>query len=106
MILGGSVAGVFETLQTRKSPSEVCVASISVFCFEEDPCHASPVIGDGPLEVLRVCNMVNGCSVAIRMEPLRYLSIDVSNMSRRPTSGSTLLTLWQKYCSQLQARGL
>lgn len=73
MILGGSVAGSFETLHTRKSPSDVCVASISVFCFDDEPCQASPVIGEGPRAVLRVCRIVKGRRVAIKIEPLRYL---------------------------------
>ena len=47
---------------------------MSVFCLDADPCHARPVIREGALVVVRVCNIVNeGCRVAIRMEPLRYL---------------------------------
>ncbi len=47
---------------------------MSVFCFEEDPCHERPVIRDGALVVVKVCCIVkDGCSVAIKIEPLRYL---------------------------------
>jgi hypothetical protein len=70
MMFGCSVEGGFGTLQTRRSPSIVCVASISVFCFDDDPCQASPVIRDGALVVVNVCNIVkDGCNVAIRIEP-------------------------------------
>lgn len=62
-------------LQTRRSPAAVCVASISNFCLEEDPCHAKPVIGDGSLEVWRVYKMVKECCmVAIIMDPFAYLA--------------------------------
>lgn len=54
MILGVSPPDCFGTLQTLKSPSEVCVASMSVFCFDDDPCQASPVIRAGDLVVFRV----------------------------------------------------
>lgn len=68
--LGGSVWGAFATLQTRRSPSAVCVASISDFCFDDDPCQDSAVIGEGALGDVSVCRMVNdGCSAAIRIEP-------------------------------------
>lgn len=60
------------TLQTRKSPSDVCVANISVFCLDDDPCQASPVILEGALVVVRVWRIVkDGCRVAIKIEPLR-----------------------------------
>lgn len=73
-MFGGSWLGGFGTLHTRRSPSKVWVASMSVLCLDEDPCHASPVILDGALVVVNVCNIVNdGCNVAIRIEPLRYL---------------------------------
>lgn len=46
---------------------------MSVFCFDEEPCHASPVIRAGDLEVFKVCKIVNdGCSVAMSMEPFKY----------------------------------
>lgn len=60
-------------LQTLRSPSIVWVASISVFCLEEEPCQARPVILDGARFVVNVCNIVNeGCKVAISIDPLRY----------------------------------
>lgn len=66
-----AVAG-FETLQTRKSPSAVCVTSMSDFCFAEDACHARLTIGEGARDVDKVCRMVKvGCSAAINMDPLR-----------------------------------
>ena len=67
-------------LQTRKSPSWVCVASISDFCREDEACHARVTIGDGPLDVVRLCKMVNlGCKAAIKREPLENLKIFVSS---------------------------
>ena len=54
MTLGASLVGGLATLQTLKSPSDVCVASISDFCFDDEACHARFAIGDGPLEVLSV----------------------------------------------------
>lgn len=45
---------------------------MSVFCFDEDPCHARPVMGDGDRDVVKVCKIVKGCNVAIRIEPLVY----------------------------------
>lgn len=72
MMLGTSPCCDLGTLHTRKSPSAVCVASISVFCFDEDPCQARSVIRAGDRVVFNVCSMVNeGCSVAINIEPLR-----------------------------------
>lgn len=57
-------------LQTLRSPSAVCVASMSDFCFDEDACQANDTIGDGPLDVVKVCKMANvGCRLAMRMEP-------------------------------------
>ena len=48
---------------------------MSVLAFEDDPCHARPVILDGALVVVNVCKIVkDGCNVAMRMEPLRYLN--------------------------------
>lgn len=73
-MVGVSCCPVLGTLQTLRSPSAVCVASISVFCFDDEPCQARQVILDGALEVVRVCNIVKaGCSVATSIEPLRYL---------------------------------
>lgn len=74
MILGGSVWVSFATLQMRRSPPEVCVASISDLCFETDPCQARPVIGEGVLVGDKVCRMQKmGWSMATRIEPFRYL---------------------------------
>ncbi len=68
--------GTLGTLHTRKSPSDIWAANISDFCLDDDPCQASPAIGEGAFGVVRVCRMVNeGWSVAIRMEPLRYLKM-------------------------------
>jgi hypothetical protein len=54
MTLGASLVGGLATLQTLKSPSEVCVASISDFCLDDEACHARFAIAEGPLDVLRV----------------------------------------------------
>jgi hypothetical protein len=54
MTLGASLVGGLATLQTLRSPSEVWVASISDFCFDEEACHARFAIGEGPLDVLSV----------------------------------------------------
>lgn len=78
--LGDSVPGGFGTLQTLRSPSDVCEASISDFCFDDDACQAKLTIGDGPLAVVSVCKMVNvGCNVAIKIDPFWYLN------DRQPT---------------------
>src|SRR5947199_2617461 len=50
MTFGASLVGGLATLQTLKSLSDVCVASISDFCFDDEACHARPAIGDGPLK--------------------------------------------------------
>ena len=74
MIVGVSCCPVLGTLHTRRSPSAVWVPSISVFCFDEEPCQARPVILDGALEVVNVWSIVKaGCKVATKIEPLRYL---------------------------------
>ena len=58
-------------LHTRRSPSQVWVASMSDFCLEEDACHANVTMGEGALAVERVWRMVKaGCNVAMRIEPL------------------------------------
>ena len=65
-----SAVGGFATLHTRRSPSVVCVASMSDFCFVDDACHARCAIGDGPREVDSVCRMVNeGCNATINIDP-------------------------------------
>ena len=62
------------TLHTLKSPSSVCTANISDFWREDDACQASVTMGDGALDVLRLCKIVNlGCSVAMIREPFWYL---------------------------------
>lgn len=62
--------GDFAMLQTRRSPSWVWVASMSDFCREDEACHARVTIGDGALEVVKLCSMVNrGCSEAINKLP-------------------------------------
>lgn len=48
------LVGDFAMLQTRRSPSLVCVANISDFWREEDACHANVTIGEGPLDVLKL----------------------------------------------------
>ena len=74
MGFGDSAVGGFDTLQTRKSPSEVCVASISDFCFVDDACHARLTMGEGARSVVKVCKIVKeGCRATMRIEPLRYL---------------------------------
>lgn len=72
IVLGDSAVGGFETPQTRKSPSEVCVASISDFCFVEDACHAKFTIGEGARAVVKVCKIVKeGCKATIRIDPFK-----------------------------------
>ena len=76
MMLGESPYADFGMLQTLKSPSAVCAASMSDFCFDEDPCQASLLSGEGALLELKVCKIVNaGCKFAIKIEPFMYLSI-------------------------------
>lgn len=73
-LAGSPDSMVLATLHTLKSPSRVCVASISVFCFEDEVCHANEVIGEGDKEeVVSVYKMVNGVKVATNIEPLLYL---------------------------------
>lgn len=71
---GDSAVGGFETLHTRRSPSEVCVASMSDFCFVDDACHARLTMGEGARGVVKVCKMVKaGCRATIKIEPFKYL---------------------------------
>lgn len=51
---GDSLPGGLVTLQILRSPFDACVASMSDFCFDEEACQASEIIGDGPREVVRV----------------------------------------------------
>jgi hypothetical protein len=72
--VGGSPIGPLGTLQTRRSPSIVCDASMSDFCFDEEPCQANCMMGEGGRCVLSVCRIVKeGCNAAIKIEPFRYL---------------------------------
>lgn len=74
IVLGDSAVGGFETLHTRRSPSDVCVANMSDFCLVEDACHDRFTIGDGARGVVNVCKIVKaGCSATIKMEPFKYL---------------------------------
>lgn len=74
MVFGDSAVGGLETLHTRKSPSDVCVANISDFCLVDDACHARFTIGEGARGVVKVCKMVKaGCRATIKIEPFRYL---------------------------------
>lgn len=71
MTRGCSFNGGLTILQTRKSPSEVCVASISDFCLEEEACQLNVAMGEGPRDVLRVCKIVKvGWRAANKIEPL------------------------------------
>jgi hypothetical protein len=68
---GISLDGGLATLHTLRSPSYVCVASMSDFCLEEEACHAKVAIGDGLREVVRVCKIVNvGVNPASNIDPL------------------------------------
>lgn len=59
MVRGVSFSAGLETLQTLRSPFAACEASISDFCFDEEACHANPIIGDGPRDMLNACKMLN-----------------------------------------------
>lgn len=49
---------------------------MSDFCREEEPCQESPAIREGAFDVVRLCTIVkSGCSVAIKIEPLRKLRL-------------------------------
>src|SRR6478752_5131613 len=67
---GSSALYVFATLQTRKTPSCIWTASMFDFCRDEEVCHTRLMMGDGPLDVVRLCKMVKrGCRVATNREP-------------------------------------
>ena len=52
---------------------------MSDFCFVDDACHATETIGDGPLDVVSVCNILKvGWRAAINIDPFEYLMISVS----------------------------
>ena len=72
----------------------VCAASISDFCFEDDPCQASLLSGDGARFVLKVCRIVKeGCRVAINIDPFIYPSANVlqSAAGARAVMGSNMV---------------
>ena len=69
-VFGVSVFGGFETLQTRRSPSTVCVASMSDLCFVEEACHTRLATAEGERAAVNVCRIVkDGCSPTIMMDP-------------------------------------
>ena len=75
-------------LQTRRSPSPLCTASMSDFCFVEDACQAKSTMGEGDRDVDNVCWMVKvGWMVAMRMEPFWYL--ECSSVRRPRGAAST-----------------
>lgn len=77
IVFGVSAVGGLETLQTRRSPSDVCVANISDFCLADEVCHAKLTIGEGARAVVNVCKIVNaGCRATIKIEPFMYLTLD------------------------------
>ncbi len=77
IVFGVSAVGGLETLQTRRSPSEVCVANISDFCLVDEACHAKFTIGEGARAVVNVCKIVKeGCRATIKIEPFMYLTSD------------------------------
>lgn len=85
MVFGDSAVGGFDTLHIRKSPSIVCDASISDFCFVDEACQARLTMGEGARWVVRVCKIVKprfgpligfgtiGSSLTSRMDPFWYL---------------------------------
>ena len=76
MTLGVSTVGGLAMLQTLRSPSKLCIASISDFCLVDEACHARFIIGEGARDVDRVCKIVkDGCKATIRIDPFVYLSI-------------------------------
>lgn len=81
IVFGDSAVAGFDTLHTRKSPSAVCVANISDFCFEEEACQARFAIGDGARAVVKVCRIVKaGWRATMRIDPFMYLPSSVSNI--------------------------
>jgi hypothetical protein len=74
MTVGGPAFASLGILQTRKSPSNVCEASISDLDLDEEPCHDKQLIGEGALCVFSVCRMLNvGTTFAINTVPFKYL---------------------------------
>lgn len=73
-LAGSLLLNDFATLHTLRSPSSVCTANMSDFCRADEACQARVTMGDGALEVLRLCKIVNlGCKVAMIREPFWYL---------------------------------
>ena len=80
MTLGVSAVGGLAILHTLKSPSKLCIANMSDFCFADEACHARFTIGEGARDVDNVCKMVkDGCRATIRIDPFIYLLV-VSEM--------------------------
>jgi hypothetical protein len=101
-----SCCPVFGTLHTRRSPSAVWVASMSVFCFDEEPCHDKPVILDGALDVVNVCSMVNaGCNVATNIEPLRYLQKSATSPRRNRHCTDPIANVLQSFAGAIAVMG-
>lgn len=98
MTFGGSPFWTFGILQTRKSPSAVCAASISDLDFEDELCQARPTIVEGAFGLISVCTMVNeGWRQAMRIDPFWYLRVGLALLK---TSASFLLqTLWHMSAS-------
>ena len=73
---------------------------MSDFCREDEACHASVTMGEGPREVVRLWRMVNlGCNVAIKSEPFWYLWQD-------RVSFCTFVKMSQKPCTYPMAKVL
>lgn len=103
MVFGGSAVGGFETLHTLTSPSLVCVASISDFCFVDDACQARLTIGEGARGVVNVCRMVKaGCRATMRIDPFKYLHPSAEHTA----VVALLLTQWHMSGSLKPARSL
>ena len=57
-VFGVSLLGGLETLQTRRSPSTLCVASMSDLCFVEEACQTKFATGERERAAVRVCRIV------------------------------------------------
>ena len=108
MTLGVSAVAGFDTLQTRRSPSEVCVASISDFCLVDEACHAKLTIGEGARDVDNVCKMVKeGCKATSSMDPFMYL---VTRLTRPSTKvhkdfANPIAYVWQSLAGAMALMG-
>ena len=101
-----SCCPVLGTLHTLRSPSAVWVASISVFCFDEEPCHDKPVILDGALDVVNVCKIVKaGCNVATSIEPLRYLKSSAKSHPQVQDSTHPIANVLQSFAGAIAVIG-